>query len=154
MAQMGGSGAPGVGDGVPPPFAFVAKNAPVSWDAVLSFDVERLINGREATMEDLNALDEMARRLEEARIEPEQGLAPEESAARLARLATILQLSSEYQAMRAEVQHTQHADEKTAIHHPRWRKIFLAFFFGIFKRKGSFIHFYFGPRSFTKRRGW
>ena len=40
MAQMGGGGAPGVGVGAPPPFAFVAKNAPVSWDAVLSFDVE------------------------------------------------------------------------------------------------------------------
>jgi centrosomal protein CEP290 len=40
--------------------------------------------------------------LEEAYIEPDAQLSPEENAARLARLATILQLSSEYQAMRAE----------------------------------------------------
>lgn len=94
-AQVGAPGAP--------PFAFVAKNAPVSWESVFSFDVERLLNGREVTPTDLNALDEMAGRLEQARIEPDPGVAPEENAARLARLATILQLSSEYQAMRAEV---------------------------------------------------
>ena len=71
----------------------------------MSFDIERLINGQEPTPQDLNALDDMARRLEEARIVAEEGFAPEENAARLAKLAQILQLSSEYQAMRAEVTH-------------------------------------------------
>lgn len=151
MAMTAQMGAPGA-----PPFTFAAKNSPVAWDAVLSFDIDHLINGQEPTPQDLNALDDMARRLEEARIVPEEGFAPEENAARLAKLAKILQLSSEYQAMRAEVgntcppSRTDHADwmlsPPTPTHYfltKKWSWFFWHFFF--FQTHHSFALYSFPP---------
>lgn len=118
--QMGAAGAA--------PFAFVAKTNGVDWNAVLSFDVERLVNGQVAPA-DLNRLDDVARLLEEAQIAPEPGVPPEESALRMARLATILQLSSEYQAMRAEVSGTRRGRlGKEDIHPTRTPPLSNAFF--------------------------
>ena len=87
----------------PPPYTFVAKNGRVAWDTVLNFNVQPFFDGSNVSPRDLEALDEVARRVEEARIEPEPNVPADEMAARLAQLATVLQLSSEYQAMRAEV---------------------------------------------------
>lgn len=85
-----------------PPYSFVAKNGSVSWNAVMGFDLSPFLGGQNVAPYALNALDDLSRQLEEARIEPEQGADPSEMADRLARLAVVLQLSSEYQAMRAE----------------------------------------------------
>lgn len=85
-----------------PPYSFVAKTGPVSWESVMSFDLTPFLGGLNVSPYSLNALDDLSRQLEEARIDVAQDTNPEEMAARLARLAVVLQLSSEYQAMRAE----------------------------------------------------
>jgi centrosomal protein CEP290 len=85
-----------------PPYSFVAKNGQVAWDAVMGFDLAPFLSGQNVAPYALAALDDLSRQLEEARIEPDPGVNPETNADRLARLAVVLQLSSEYQAMRAE----------------------------------------------------
>ena len=85
-----------------PPYSFVAKNGQVAWDAVMGFDLAPFLSGQNVAPNALGALDDLSRQLEEARIEPDPGVNPETNADRLARLAVVLQLSSEYQAMRAE----------------------------------------------------
>ena len=85
-----------------PPYSFVAKNGQVAWDAVMGFDLAPFLDGQNVAPSALGALDDLSRQLEEARIEPDPGVNPETNADRLARLALVLQLSSEYQAMRAE----------------------------------------------------
>ena len=77
-----------------PPYTFVAKNGRVAWDTVLSFNVQPFFDGSNVSPRDLEALDEVARRVEEARIEPEPNVPADEMAARLAQLATVLQLSA------------------------------------------------------------
>ena len=57
-----------------PPYTFVAKTARVSWDSVLDFDATPFTNGTDVSPRDLNALDNLARRLEEAKIEPHTGV--------------------------------------------------------------------------------
>ena len=89
-----------------PPYTFVAKTARVSWDSVLDFDATPFTNGTDVSPRDLNALDNLARRLEEAKIEPQTGVEAANAAVNLAKLASLLQLSSEYQAMRAEARRT------------------------------------------------
>jgi len=44
-----------------PPFQFVQKSQRVSWDSVLSFDVEGLLDGSAVSANDLTALDDIAR---------------------------------------------------------------------------------------------
>jgi len=85
-----------------PPYSFVAKNGQVAWDAVMGFDLAPFLSGQNVAPNALGALDDLSRQLEEARIEPDPGVNPETNTDRLARLAVVLQLSSEYQAMRAE----------------------------------------------------
>lgn len=103
----------------PPPYTFVAKNGRVAWDTVLNFNVQPFFDGSNVSPRDLEALDEVARRVEEARIEPEPNVPADEMAARLAQLATVLQLSSEYQAMRAEVRPTLDRDPtRSPLPHP------------------------------------
>ena len=80
----------------------MAKNGQVAWDAVMGFDLAPFLSGQNVAPNALGALDDLSRQLEEARIEPDPGVNPETNADRLARLAVVLQLSSEYQAMRAE----------------------------------------------------
>jgi len=43
------------------PFQFVQKSQRVSWDSVLSFDVEGLLDGSAVSANDLTALDDIAR---------------------------------------------------------------------------------------------
>ena len=105
-----------------PPYTFVAKNGRVAWDTVLNFNVQPFFDGSNVSPRDLEALDEVARRVEEARIEPEPNVPADEMAARLAQLATVLQLSSEYQAMRAEVRprrpHPHRDPTRSPLPHP------------------------------------
>ena len=73
-----------------PPYTFVAKNGRVAWDTVLNFNVQPFLDGSNVSPRDLEALDEVARRVEEARIEPEPNVPADEMAARLAQLADRL----------------------------------------------------------------
>ena len=95
--------APGAPGGAPPTYSFAAKQAPVEWRVVNDFHLDPFLSGRDVSPQDLNALDQVASMLEVARIEPPQGVDSLQQAAQLSRLATILQLSSEYQGTRAEV---------------------------------------------------
>ena len=95
--------APGAPGGAPPTYSFAAKQAPVEWRVVNDFHLDPFLSGRDVSPQDLNALDQVASMLEVARIEPPQGVDSMQQAAQLSRLATILQLSSEYQGTRAEV---------------------------------------------------
>ena len=97
MAAMAPAGAQDA-----PPYTFAVKNQRVEWASVLGFDVRPFLSGANVSPADLAALDDVASRVEVARIESEPGVAPEEMTERLARLAVVLQLSSEYQGMRAE----------------------------------------------------
>ena len=95
--------APGAPGGAPPTYSFAAKQAPVEWRVVNDFHLDPFLSGRDVSPQDLNALDQVASMLEVARIEPPQGVDSMQQAAQLSRLATILQLSSEYQGTGAEV---------------------------------------------------
>ena len=64
----------------PPPYTFVAKNGRVAWDTVLNFNVQPFFDGSNVSPRDLEALDEVARRVEEARIEPEPNVPADEMA--------------------------------------------------------------------------
>jgi len=100
--------APGAPGGAPPAYSFAAKQAPVEWRVVSDFHLDPFLSGRDVSPQDLNALDQVASMLEVARIEPPPGVDGMQQASQLARLATILQLSSEYQGTRAEVRFKSH----------------------------------------------
>ena len=104
--------APGAPGGAPPAYSFAAKQAPVEWRVGSGFHLDPFLSGRDVSPQDLNALDQVASMLEVARIEPPPGVDGMQQASQLARLATILQLSSEYQGTRAEVR-LSHIDSPT-----------------------------------------
>ena len=104
--------APGAPGGAPPTYSFAAKQAPVEWRVVNDFHLDPFLSGRDVSPQDLNALDQVASMLEVARIEPPQGVDSMQQAAQLSRLATILQLSSEYQGTRAEVRFRSRAQNE------------------------------------------
>ena len=141
--------APGAPGGAPPTYSFAAKQAPVEWRVVNDFHLDPFLSGRDVSPQDLNALDQVASMLEVARIEPPHGVDSMQQAAQLSRLATILQLSSEYQGTRAEVRFRE-SPERTIRPFPPSRRASIARAVGRSRepaRVGRYVHPVFHPNT-------